>query len=173
MTLTKEAVTVVVPTTKAGTITDFDPAWTKDGEEYTHGGSPIAFRITPALGTFRFHAQILKGGNAFGVGKKVRWALGYADGKNHTVFELEKSKFRRIGFTNGKGNKDAEYKLPSSSESFDVEITIIGNKVATRVQGVLVDQFTDGPNLSTGKFVFIMNGNEEIGVSGFTFTPAR
>jgi len=173
MTLVKDTPTVIVPTVRPGTITDFDPAWTQDGQEFTHGGSSIAFRITPALGTFRFHATPLKGGGAFGGGKKIRWAVGYTDGKNHTVFELEKSKFRRNGVANGKSAKAGEYKLPSAAESFDIEIVVAPNRVATRVNSVLVDQIADAPNLANGKFIFLVNSNEEIGISGFSFTPAK
>jgi len=65
----------------------------------------------PALGTFHFRATALKGGGAFGGGKKIRWAVGYTDGKNHTVFEVEKSKFRRNGVANGKSGERRRYKL--------------------------------------------------------------
>jgi len=174
MTLLKDAPTLVVPTVRPGSISDFDPAWDRDGEEYTHAGSPIAFRITPALGTFHFKIQLLKGGNAFGGGKKVRWVLGYTDGRNHTLLELEKSKFRRTPIVNGKPTKNnADFKLQNNSDIFDVEITVTPTKIIHRVGGLLVDQDSDAPNLTNGKFMFIVNSNEQIGISGFTFTPAR
>jgi hypothetical protein len=171
--LIKDAPTVIVPTTHPGTLSDFDPPWTHDGDEYKHAGSSIAFRITPAVGTFRFKVQLLKGGNSFGIGKKIRWALGYTDGRNHTLFELEKSKFARKSVVNGKAGKGNETKLAGAADVFDVSIDVTPGRIVTRVQGVIVDQCTDAENLTTGKFIFILNGNEEIGISGFSFTPGR
>jgi hypothetical protein len=117
--------------------------------------------------------QLLKGGNAFGVGKKIRWALGYTDGRNQVQFELEKNKVRRISVVNGKQTKGNETKLSGGSESFDVVIEVTPTKIVHRVQGVIVDQFTEGENLDKGKFIFLVNPNEEIGVSGFSFTPGK
>jgi len=173
MSLVKDAPVVVVPQTRPGSISDFDPAWTHDGEDYTHGGSAIAFRITPALGTFHFKVQLIKGGNALGLGKKIRWALGFTDGKDHTQFELEKNKFRRMAVVNGKATKGNETKLGGTSDVYDVVIEVTPTKVVHRVQGVIVDQFTEGENLSKGKFIFLVNNNEEIGISGFSFTPGH
>ncbi|HEY3743426.1 MAG TPA: PEGA domain-containing protein, partial [Bryobacteraceae bacterium] len=174
MTLTKEAVVVTGPQSRPGSITDFDPAWTHgDGDSYTHAGSSTAFRIVPAIGTFRFKVQLLKGGNALGMGKKIRWAIGYTDGKDHTLFELEKNKFRRSAVAGGKAAKGNETKLAGGSDSFDVVIEITPNRIVHRIQGVIVDTDSDAPNLSTGKFVFLLNPNEEIEVSGFSFTPGH
>jgi len=175
MTLVKDAPTVVVPTTRPGSISDFDPAWTRDGEEFTHKGSPIAFRLTPAIGTFNFKVQLLKGGGAFNTAKKIRWALGYSDGQNHTQFEVEKNRFRRVVISNGKGSKGSEYKWDGQLDAFPVQIEVTGNQIVHKIQiggqWTIVDRFTDAANLSNGKFVFMVNPNEEIGISDFRFAP--
>ena len=103
--------------------------------------------------------------------KKIRWALGYTDGKTHTQFELDK-KFRRIGFAGGKQSKTNPVDAPQS-EMFDVEIVAGAAKITTRINGLIVDQTPDAPNLATGKFVFLLGDKDEIGVSGFVFVPAR
>jgi len=175
LTLIKDAPTVVVPPTRAGSISDFDPPWTKDGEEFTHKGSPIGFRLTPAVGTFNFKVQLLKGGNAFGAGKKIRWALGYTDGKNFTQFEVEKNKFRRIVIVNSKTSKGSEYKWDGQLDAFPVQIEVNGNQIVHKIQiggqWTIVDRYTEASNLGNGKFIFLVNNNEEIGISEFHFAP--
>ena len=170
MTLLKDTPLVTTPSVRAGTIRDFGPAWTADGDQFTHAGSPTAFGVTPAVGTFHFKIQLLKGGGV--LTKKIKWALGYTDGKNHTLFELEKNKFRHIVVVNGKQNKSSATDSPTS-DVFDVMIEVMPGKVTTRINGVIVDQVPDAPNLTTGKLIFLIGDKDELGISGFTFTPAR
>ena len=126
---------------------------------------------------FRFNVQLLKGGNALGLGKKIRWALGYTDGRNHATFEVEKNKFRRINVSNGKSSKGGEYRWDGALDAFGVQIEVTGNQIVHKVQiggqWTIVDRVTDAANLSSGKFIFLVNGNEEIGISDFHFTPGR
>ena len=82
LTLIQDTPEIGVHTARSGTIRDFGPAWTADGDQFTHSGSPTAFGITPAIGTFRFKIQLLRGGGV--LSKKIKWALGYTDGKNLT-----------------------------------------------------------------------------------------
>lgn len=169
LTLVKDTPLIVTPTVRSGTIRDFGPAWTVEGDQYTHAGSPIAFTITPTTGTFHFKVQLLKGGI---MSKKIRWALGFTDGRNHTQFELEKNKFRRIMFVNGKQNKTNPVDAPTS-EAFDVVLEVGSGKITTRINGVILDQVLDAPNLATGKFIFLLGDKDEIGISSFSFTPSK
>ena len=60
-----------------------------------------------------------------------------------------------------------------TSDVFDIVIDVTPSKVSTRVNGVLVDQVLDAPNLSTGKLIFLIGDKDEIGVSNFSFIPAK
>lgn len=165
------------PQLRPGSISDFDPAWDRDGDQYTHKGSPIAFRITPTAGTFSFKVQLVKGGNVFGAGKKIRWALGYTDGRNQANFELEKNKIRRNTILNGKSSKGAEFKWDAAMDTFPVQIEVTPNSVIHRIQiagqWTVVDRLTEAEGISNGKFVFLLNNNEEIAITEFKFTPSR
>ena len=171
LTLVKDTPVIVTPTVRNGTIRDFSPAWTADGDTFTHSGGASTFSITPAVGTFHFKIQLLKGGGTFN--KKIKWAIGYTDGKNQTNFELEKNKFRHITVVNGKSSK-ANTSDSAPSDVFDVVIEIAApSRITTRVNGAIVDQTVEAPNVTTGKFIFLLGDKDEIGITGFSFTPAK
>jgi len=98
--------------------------------------------------------------------------LGAGDGKNYTQFELEKNKFRHSVIANGKPNKGSPVDA-AGTDVFDVQIDVTTNKISTRIGGVLIDQVLDAPNLQAGKFMFLLEGKDEIAVSSFSFAPAR
>jgi PEGA domain len=171
--LAKEAVTV--PTLKAGTIADFDPAWTRDGEEYTHGGGPAVFRVTPTFGTFSFKVQIIKKGGMFGKGK-IRWAFAYG-GTDTVTYELEKNKFRRIENVNGKSSKRPDYKIDASMDTFPVQIQVspagISHRIQIGGQWTLVDNYPEGGSFASGKFAFLVGSSDVISISEFHFAPVK
>ena len=171
LTLVKDTPVIVTPPpARGGGISDFAPPWAHDGDQYSHAGSPITFGVTPAIGTFHFKVQLIRGGI---LNKKIRWALGVTgDGKNFTQFELEKNKFRHMVYLNGKQQSKGNGDSPSS-DVFDVVIDVTQTKVSTHINGQLVDQVPDAPNLATGKFVFILDKKDEIALTTFSFTPSR
>ena len=167
--LAKDTPVVIVPTTRSGSIRDFAPAWTADGDLYTHAGTSSALGITPVLGTLRFKVQLIKGGL---VNKKIRWAIGFGDGKTHTAFEIEKNKFRHSLYNGGKQNKGAPFDL-APADVYDVSIEVTSGRITTRINNVVVDQVLDAPNLTTGKFIFLLGDKDELGISGFAFVPTK
>ena len=169
LTLAKDTPVVVTPTVRNGSIRDFAPGWTADGDQFTHAGTPSAFGVVPAVGNFRFKVQLIKGGV---LNKRIRWAVGYVDGKNHTAFELEKNKFRHIAVSNGKQNRGPASDAPPS-DVYDVAIEVAPGRITTRVNGVVVDQVIDPPNLTSGKFIFLLGDKDELGISGFSFSPSK
>ena len=169
LTLEKVTSVPVPPTVRNGSIRDFIPAWTADGDQFTHSSTPSAFGVVPAVGTFKFKVQLVKGGT---FSKKIRWAIGYLDGRTHTAFELEKGKFRHISWNNGKQTKGPAMDA-SGAETYDVKIEVTAGRITTWINGVIVDQVVDPPNVTNGKFVYIMEGKDELAVSGFSFTGSK
>ena len=83
-----DAVTVVPPpSVRNGTIRDFSPAWTADGDQFTHGGSSTVFGITPAIGTFKFKVQLLKGGGVFLEDSGTRTGLLHKIARDTRLYE--------------------------------------------------------------------------------------
>ena len=74
--------------------------------------------------------------------------------------------------TDGKQNKSSPTDSPIS-DVFDVLIEVTADTVTTWVNGVLIDQVADAPNLSTGKLIFLIGDKDKLGISNFSFTPAK
>jgi hypothetical protein len=165
------------PVVTAG-IGDFeDPsAWKKDGELWIHrGGGFIPFKLTPK-GVFAFTVELLKGGNVFR-GGRIRWAIQYVDAKNYLLFELDKKNFWAEVVENGKRleRERTQHDL-DKQKAFTIEIDIAPDRLIHRVregdEWTVLDSFSEpGRNFTQGKFGFLIQGNDEIGISDFKFTP--
>lgn len=173
--LVKERVAVVA---KNGTIADFeDPgAWKKDGELWVHrGGGFVPYKLGPK-GIYTFTVELLHGGNVF-KGGRIRWAVQYTDAKNYQLFELDKKTFWAEIVQNGKKleRTKTEHGL-SNQKAFTVQVEITQDHVVHRLKNgndwLVLDSFAEpGRNPASGKFGFLIQGNDEIGISDFTFQP--
>jgi hypothetical protein len=167
------------PTPKIAGIADFeDPnAWSKQGDLWTHkGGGFIPYKL-PANGTFTFTVKLLRGGGLFR-GGRIRWALQYVDGRNYDLFELDRnnlsSKVIEAGETYDRGK--FEHGLNNKDMAFTVQIEVAPGLLVHRLQNgdnwLVLDTWKEpGRNFAQGKFAFLVQGNDEIGISDFKFTP--
>lgn len=167
-----------VPTAKNGDVTDFEEAdaWKKDGGLYVHkGGGFVPYKLGPR-GVYTFTVELVKGGSLFR-GGRIRWAVQYLDSKNYLLFELDRKTFWASVIE--KGKKLERQKTPHQLEnqkSFTIQIEItpdhVVHKVKTGDQWLTLDSFAEpGRNFTAGKFGFLIQGADEIGISEFTFTP--
>ncbi len=167
------------PVLKPGDITGFeDPgAWKKEGELWTHrGGGFIPYGMGPK-GVYTFTVELLKGGNVFR-GGRIRWAVQYVDSKNYLLYELDRKNFWANVVESGKKLERAKTQHDlEKQKAYTIQIEITPEHVVHKIKGVsgdwiTLDAFSEpGRNFTGGKFGFLIQGNDEIGVSDFSFQP--
>jgi len=178
--LARERIPAVVapPAAIAGGIGDFeDPsAWKKEGELWVHkGGGFIPYKL-PSKGVFEFTVELLKGGSVFR-GGRIRWTLQYLDAKNYLLFELDKKNFWAEVVEKGKKLERAKTQHDlEKQKAFTIQIDSSADHLITKVRNgeewLVLDSFSEpGRDFTKGKFAFLIQGSDEIGVSDFKFTP--
>jgi hypothetical protein len=166
------------PTTYGMMSWEDNSMWHEDNGTWTHKGAGLLFYKMPAKGVYNFTIELLKGGNLFGGGKKVRWVLNYIDKQNYDQFELDSKSFTTKVVSKGKTTERGPTKLKDleKQKSFTIQIDVAPDHIVHKVSvgGSLVDLDTwaePGLNFSAGKFGFLVQGDDEIGVTNFTFQP--
>jgi len=167
------------PAPKVFGMSDFeDPnAWSKQGDLWSHkGGGVIPYKL-PANGTFTFTVRLLRGGSLFR-GGRIRWAVQYIDSKNYDLFELDRkvlsSKVIEGGKTYDRGK--FEHGLNDKDMSYTIQVDVSPGQLVHRLQNgenwMVLDTWKEpGRKFNEGKFAFLVQGNDEIGLSDFKFTP--
>jgi len=170
---------IATPVVKPGTMADFeDPsAWRREGELWTHrGGGFIPYRLGPK-GVYTFTVELVHGGNLF-KGGRIRWAVQYVDSRNYLLYELDHKNFWAEVVQNGK--KFEREKMQHDLEkqkAFTLQVEITPERCVHRIrnasgQWMVLDSFSEpGRDFTKGKFGFLIQGKDEIGVSDFSFTP--
>jgi hypothetical protein len=170
------------PPLKAGTIADFeDPGqWRAWNGVYLHqGGAPFLSYKLPPSGVFSFTVQLLKGGGFMREGK-VRWRLMYLDPKNYAQFEIDEKNFVAKVITDGKSvdRTKTPIKDLEKEKEFTIQIDVtpehIVHKLRTAGGWIPLDAWSEpGVRYSVGKFGFLVQGNDEIGLESFAFQPVQ
>lgn len=167
------------PAAKNGDVTDFEEAgaWKKEGELWVHkGGGFVPYKLGPR-GVYNFTVELVKGGGVFR-GGRIRWAAQYIDSKNYLLYELDRKTF--WGYVVEKGKKLERQKTPlqlDNGKTFTIQIEITPDHIVHKLKTgdatwLTLDSFAEpGRNFTAGKFGFLIQGNDEIGISDFTFTP--
>ena len=155
-----------------------DPnAWSKQGDVWTHKGEGVIPYKLPANGTFTFTVRLLRGGSLFR-GGRIRWALQYMDAKNYDLFELDRkalaSKVIEGGKTYDRGK--FEHALNDKEMSYTVQLDVSPGQLVHRIQKgenwLVLDTWKEpGRKFTEGKFAFLVQGGDEIGLSDFKFVP--
>ena len=166
------------PAPKVFGMGDFeDPnAWTKQGDFWSHkGGGVIPYKASN--GTFTFTVRLLRGGSMLR-GGRIRWAVQYMDAKNYNLFELDRktlsSKVIEGGKTYDRGK--FEHGLSDKDTSYTVQVDVSPGQLVHRLQNgenwLVLDTWKEpGRKFNDGKFAFLVQGSDEIGISDFKFVP--
>ncbi|HXP83483.1 MAG TPA: PEGA domain-containing protein [Bryobacteraceae bacterium] len=169
---------VVAPPVKLGTMADFEnpAAWKQEGDVWSHRGAAfLPFKPVPR-GVFQFTVQLVKGGSVFR-GGRIRWALNYTDSKNYALFELENKNFWAKEVVKGKTSDRAKTQLNLDKvKMFTVQVEVTPQRVVHTIlidnKWFSMDSWTDAErNFTDGKFGFLVQGDDEIAISDFKFTP--
>ena len=175
----------VVPKAPPVRITSMDGFETLDGwmqqdnGVWRHkGGGFLTYKL-PSHGVFTFAVYLVKGGSLFR-GGRVRWVTDYVDAKNYVASELDDTNLTIRDVVNGKSTEHAKMKhnVDSKDKAWAIQIEISPDSLIQRIQKdqqwITLDTWTKPEHKFTdGKFGFWVQGNDEIGVSDFKFTPAR
>jgi PEGA domain len=166
---------------KAGTIADFEESgqWRAWNGIYLHqGGGFLPYKLPPS-GVFSFTVQLLKGGGFMREGK-VRWRLMYLDPKNYAQFEIDNKNFVAKVITDGRSMDRTKTPIRDleKDKGFTIQIDVtpehIVHKLRTDSGWIPLDAWSEpGVRYSVGKFGFLVQGSDEIGLESFAFQPVQ
>jgi hypothetical protein len=175
----KERAAATPPAPAAGTMADWEDnnVWRQENGVYMHRGAAfIPYKMTPQ-GVFTFTVQVVKGGN-FLRGGRIKWAVNRTDDKNYARYEMDSKNFWADVVSKGKKLERTHIPLKDlgNQKSFTVQIDVepdhIVHKLFTGGDWITLDSWSEtGRNFSQGKFGFIIEGNDEMGISEFKFQP--
>ena len=159
-------------------MSEFEDAqsWKRDGDNWVHAGGGFVPYKLPPKGVFTFTVALLKGGGAFRAGQ-IRWCLQYLDPKNYLLYEIDRKNFW-AGVIE-KGKRLERVKAPhnlGNQKAFTIQIEVTPDRLVQKVRvgndWKVLDTFSEpGRDFTRGKFGFLIQGNDEIAISGFKFLP--
>ncbi len=165
------------PKTFGKTDCEDNSLWREDNGTWTHKGAALLFYKMPPKGIYTFTVELLKGGSIFR-GGKVRWVLNYIDKQNYDGFELDSKSFTTKVVVKGKTTERGPNKLKDleKQKSFTIQIDVEPDRIVHKmsVGGTWMDLDVwaePGQNFTAGKFGFNVQGDDEIGITAFTFLP--
>ncbi|MGA1994501.1 MAG: PEGA domain-containing protein [Bryobacteraceae bacterium] len=166
------------PPVVASGMSEFEDAqsWKRDGDNWVHAGGGFVPYKLPPKGVFTFTVALLKGGGAFRAGQ-IRWCLQYLDPKNYLLYEIDRKNFW-AGVIE-KGKRLERVKAPhnlGNQKAFTIQIEVTPDRLVQKVRvgndWKVLDTFSEpGRDFTRGKFGFLIQGNDEIAISGFKFLP--
>jgi hypothetical protein len=175
----KQTAAVTPPPPKVGTMADWEDnaQWKQDGDMWVHKGGGFLFYKLPAKGVFTFTAELLKGGSIFR-GGKIRWVANYTGPKDYALFELDSKNFTPKVVMKGKTYERPKTPLKDmeKQKSFAIQIDITPDHIVHKMfmggEWIGLDTWAEpGQRFSDGKFGLLVQGDDEIGLTNFTFQP--
>ncbi len=176
---TKERAAANPPAPAPGTMSDWEDnnVWRQEGGIYMHQGAAfIPYKMTPQ-GVFTFTVQSVKGGNLFR-GGRIKWAVNRTDDKNYARYEMDDKNFWADVVTKGKKAERTHIPLKDleKQKQFTIQIDVMPDHIVHKMfaggEWITLDSWAEtGRNFSQGKFGFIIEGNDEMGISEFKFQP--
>jgi hypothetical protein len=167
------------PAPKVGGMADFEDsgAWSKQGDLWTHKGGGFIPYKAKASGVITFTVQLLRGGNLFR-GGRIRWVLQYVDAKNYDLFELDRKNLWSKVIIDGKTFERGKYEhnLSDKDRLYTLQIEVAPEHLTHRVMNggawMPLDTWAEtGRDFTQGKFGFLVQGNDEIGITDFQLMP--
>jgi hypothetical protein len=179
LTLARVVVAAAPPPPKANGMAEFEnpSAWSQQGDVWVHrGGGVVPYKAIPN-GVFTFTVELLKGGNLFR-GGKIRWVAQYIDAKNYNLFELDRKSLSSKVISNGKtfDRGKFDHNLSEKDKSYTIQIDSRREHLVTKfmVNGEwkTIDSWDEADrDFTAGKFGFLIQGSDEIGLTDFKFVP--
>ncbi len=181
--------TRTVPVRIVGGIERFTGWGNKDGWFYRRQQTEgvVIYQDTSSEGRFTFTVRRLdRRGNQFSTADRLRWVVGYIDGQNYIMCEIDRDAFYRYELRNGVKVKESERRVPHAIPPgtgfvhFTVQ-TESGALVVSYDLGTRTWPKIDTWNLSAskttqqaitkGRFGFSLKANEELWIQNFLYYP--
>ena len=152
-------------------------AWKETDGVFVHRGQAYLTYRPGGKGTFNFTIQLRKGGNLFR-GGRVRWFVDYSNTGNYALFEMDDKNFWVKDVMNGKTTERSKTEHKAGEKTWTVQLEVqpdrLVHKMQINGQWYNLDNWEQsGRDFSDGKFGFLVQGDNEIAVSDFRFTPGR
>jgi class 3 adenylate cyclase len=140
--------------------------WKRDGVAITRqGGEFVLAPPTLTSATVQFDVILMKG-------KRIEWVVGYRDGKNYDLFQVDETSFSRTPIDDGKHGKTVKVPYQAklvSYNTFLVRITpqSIVHFMLRDQQWKPLDDWQPAKGVSAGRFGFHIPGKDQISLSDF------
>jgi hypothetical protein len=160
------------PKTMSGGMEGFEGSFVRDGEWFVKkGGGRVMYRAGGA-GSYSFSIFTKKATGIFR-SSKVQFYVDYSDEKNYVLYQLEDKKINRITVQNGKKKSITLANKMENMEFYGLTVDVKGDAVSLRGKGVgTIDSFSlPGSDVTDGKFGILIQGNDEVAVGDFRFSP--
>jgi hypothetical protein len=152
-------------------------AWQQDeGWWVRQGGGPVLCHPAGKPGTYDLTLLAASGGLIRG--KTLQWIAGYVDPKNYVLFRLDKDSFHRIQVVNGKRNELFKVNrfLGTKELVATLRVDVGPGLVVTRLlennKWIVLDSWSAPDiNFAQTSFGILIEGKDEVRLSGFKFTP--
>jgi serine/threonine protein kinase/cytochrome c-type biogenesis protein CcmH/NrfG len=152
-------------------------AWSpSEGWYVRRGGGFVLYRPTGRPGVYSLTLMAASGGLLRG--KNLEWVVGFRDPRNYTLFRLDKESFRRISCVNGRRTEllKQPHRLGLKDVAVTLQIEVTPTTVVTRAQNqgqwIALDSWTaPDAHFVDGRFGLLVEGRDEVRLSGFKFTP--
>jgi hypothetical protein len=145
--------------------------WARDGNWYVRRGGGFALcSISPAAGRFLFTVVLRRGNH-------LQWVVNQTDERNYVLFQLEKNVLTRSLVRNGATTELARVPLSFGSPGYyTMQVRIAAGTIAHQIfdgkSWIMLDSWTEpGQDFARGKFGFLIPGNDEVGITNFSFNP--
>jgi serine/threonine-protein kinase len=157
---------------------DQPDAWQQDnGWWVRHGGGMVLYKPVGHAGTFEFTLMAASGGGLLR-GRSLQWFAGYSDPRNYVLFRIDKDAFHRLQVVNGKRSElyKKAYTLKAKELTATLRIEVGPGLIVTRLLDgdnwtVLDSWSAPDYNFAEKRFGVLVEGKDEIRLSGFKFTP--
>jgi hypothetical protein len=105
-------------------------------------------------------------------GHRLQWVFNYIDDHNYALFQMDENYFYRSEVRGGQTTEEAKIPFKTDKKkSRTFQIVVTPNRIVHQIQQgdgwAPLDSWTGG-NLSSGKFGFLLPGNDEVEVSNFS-----
>jgi hypothetical protein len=156
---------------------DQPDGWQQDeGWWVRHGGGLVLYRPVGKAGAYEFTLMAASGGLLRG--RSLEWFAGFSDPKNYVLFRMDKDSFHRIQVVNGKRNElfKKSHGLKSKELVATIRAEVGPGLVVTKVlednQWTVLDSWSAPDiNFAERRFGVLIEGKDEVRLSGFKFTP--
>jgi serine/threonine-protein kinase len=153
-------------------------AWTRDGGWYVHrGAARLLYRAPGKPGTYQFTTALTAGGGLLR-GKNLEWVAAYNDERNYILYRLDKEALRCFNVVDGKRmelpRKVHGLKLTDLIATVQLEVTAgtLTLRLRKGEQWTTVDSLSlRDRDFAAGRFGILVEGKDEVRLSGFSFYP--